>query len=125
MEEHDRMLDIASSISAKDRLVSYQHWISTGSPTGQYTGPTPTYQLEFQWEDVEDTGPVQVVNRTMEICFGTRGAAGWKLWVGGDQLVSVLEKFNKEYVQLKEAGDPEAGLLDIWVTNLQEEMERM
>ncbi|KAJ9095035.1 hypothetical protein QFC21_005828 [Naganishia friedmannii] len=56
---HDLLLTYASSLT-NSRLLPLPEWLRAGCPTGRYTGPRPTYQLKFNWSNLEVEGPVAV-----------------------------------------------------------------
>lgn len=120
----DQIISWGASIN-KDRLLPLPDWLRAGSPTGEYKGPTPTYKLIFNWKNVEDTGPVEVINKAMERCFGSRGVEVWELWIRGDQLSLLLADFREEYMKMEEAKEPELGILDLWVEDLFKELQRV
>jgi hypothetical protein len=122
--DHDLLVTWASSIS-KDRLQPLDEWLRTGAKTGSYSGPKPTYRLKWDWTKGEDVGHAEVVNRAMEVCFGTRGVKGWEIWIRGDQLNLLIGDFRKEYLRLKGLQDPEVGTLDLWVDAILTELKRM
>jgi hypothetical protein len=122
--QHDLLITWASSIPS-DRLQPLHEWLRSGSLTPGYNGPSPTYQLKLDWSDVEDEGPVTIVNRSMERCFGTRGVNGWAIWIRGDQLNLLVGDFRKEYLRIKALGDSQILILDLWVEGLLEEIKRM
>jgi hypothetical protein len=119
---YDLLVSYASSIP-KDRLLPLEEWLRQDCPTGNYQGPKPTYQHKFDWQ--ADDCPVEVINRAMERCFGTRGLAGWEVWIRGDQLILLVGDFRKEYLRLVASGDPEISLLNCWVDGLLGELKRM
>jgi hypothetical protein len=121
-EPHDLLITYASSLPTH-HLPPLHEWLRAQGPTGPYQGPKPTYQLKFDWT-TKDT-PVEVINRAMERCFGTRGVEGWQLWIRGDQLNLLVGDFRKEYLRVKGLGDPESAILDLWVDRLLTEMKRM
>ncbi|KAJ9118890.1 hypothetical protein QFC24_005853, partial [Naganishia onofrii] len=118
---YDLLVSYASSIP-KDRLLPLEEWLRQDRPTGNYQGPKPTYQLKFDWQ--ADDCPVEVINRAMERCFGTRGLAGWEVWIRGDQLILLVGDFRKEYLRLVASGDPQFSLLNLWVDGLLGELKR-
>jgi hypothetical protein len=127
-ETHLPSIDVlvsAARILKKDELPIFPDWCRNGSQTGRYAGPPPTYTLIFNWTDVADTGPVQVINKAMEACFGVRGIEGWELWISGDQLRLVIGDFKKEYARVRALEDPQLGILDLWIENLLQEVNRV
>lgn len=121
--DHDRIVSWAASIPS-DRLVPFEKWIQAKQPTGDYTGPVPTYSLRFDWTKEEALGPAGVINEAMDDCFGLRTFPGWGIWIRGDQLNLVIKDFRTELAKLLNAG-AETGLLDGWATSLMQELERM
>jgi hypothetical protein len=121
-EPHDLLITYASSLS-NPRLLPLQEWLRAGSPTGHYEGPPPTYQLKFNWSNVEVDGPVSVVCRAMEECFGSITFSGWKIWIRGDQLVLLMQDFRKEYLRIRGLNLPRQWLLDNWLLAVLNEMQ--
>ncbi|KAJ9110213.1 hypothetical protein QFC22_006761 [Naganishia vaughanmartiniae] len=119
---YNLLISYASSLPTS-RLLSLHEWLKANSPTGAYTGPKPTYRLKFDWSGGDE--PVEVVNRALEQCFGTRGMIGWEIWIRGDQLNLLSRDFRKEYLRLRELEDPEVGILDIWVDVLLDQLKRI
>jgi hypothetical protein len=126
-ESFDLLLYDAALVDSR-RLLPLERWTRSGRPCNAYTSPNkPTYQLTFDWKKGEDEGPIFVINAAMEICFGPRGGSGWEIWIKGQQLNLILRDFREEYVRLLNGGKAreELALLDLWIDNLREELDRM
>jgi hypothetical protein len=119
---HDLLITYASSLPTH-HLVPFHEWLRMDGPTGDYIGPKPTYRLRLDWTTGDP--PVEVLNRALERCFGTRGVSGWGLWIRGDQLNLLVGDFRKEYLRLQGLNDPGFAILDLWVDCLLEELKRM
>lgn len=121
---HDLLLTWASSIPT-DRLQPYEEWIRAERPTGQYAGHKPIYQLRLDWTQMKEGGPVQVVNRALELCFGARGMPGWGIWIREDQLNLLMREIRLLYGKEVAKKFAELGLLDLWIEDLLKELKRM
>lgn len=115
---HDLLITYASSL-VDQRLLPLPDWLRAGCPTGdRYKGPRPTYQLVFDWSNLETEGPVAAVRRAVDECFGARNAPGWRIWIRGDQLVLLMQDFRKEYLRIKALKHRDQYVLDNYLLDL-------
>lgn len=122
------LLVYEGSIADSPRLLPLDKWLRNGQPCNAYkSARKPTYQLTFDWSNEDDEGPVFVINKAMEACFGMRGLQGWELWIKGQQLDLLLKDFREEYVRLQNSSTSmdQMLLLDLWIDTLRAELSRM
>jgi hypothetical protein len=108
------------------RLPTKELWMRHGRPTGDYSGPPPTYTFKPLWGEDDDVGSDSlVISKALESCFGKRSVPGWSIWIQGDALLNICKQFRQEYIKVEEQEDSGVRFLDIWAESILDQLELM